>query len=116
MVTPTCKLFQKWKDEAKPVKLLRMDKAGENVKLVKTLNNNHWKLYPTIEWTARDTPQQNHSVEVRFATLYRRGRAMMIEANVPKELKHIVGQRHLRLQLNWMDLYQCQLMEKLSQE
>ena len=49
MVTPTCELFQKWKNETKPVELLRMDKAGENVKLVKTLNNNHWKLYPAIE-------------------------------------------------------------------
>ena len=93
MVKPTCELFQKWKMETKPVELLRMDKAGENIKLVKTLNNNQWKLYPTIEWTARDTPQQNHLVKVGFATLYGRGRAMMIEANVPEELRHVVGQK-----------------------
>ena len=50
-------------------------------------------MYPTIEWTARDTPQQNHLVEVGFATLYGRGRSMMIEANVPKDLRHVVAQK-----------------------
>ena len=71
MVTPTCKLFKKWDLQKMPVDLLRMDKAGKNIKLVKELNGTKWKLYPTIEWTARDTPQQNHLVEIGFATLYR---------------------------------------------
>ena len=35
MVTLTYELFQKWKDEKKEVQVLRMDKAGENIKLVK---------------------------------------------------------------------------------
>ena len=36
-----------------------------------------------FEYTARDTPQQNSVVEKEFDTLYCRGRAMMIAANVP---------------------------------
>ena len=56
MVTPMCELFQKWKNEKAPVQIIRMDKAGENIKLKNELNNKIWKMYPTIEWTARDTP------------------------------------------------------------
>ena len=70
-----------------------MDNAGENKKLVQQLNSKNWKLCPTIEHTARDTPQHNRLVEVGFATLYGRGWALMIRAKVPKEKKHIVAQK-----------------------
>ena len=70
-----------------------MDKARENVKLKNKLNNKTWKIYPTIEWTAKNRLQQNHLVEVGFATLYGRGRSMMIEANVPKDLRHVAAQK-----------------------
>jgi hypothetical protein len=93
MIEPTCELFQEYKDKNKEVKILRLDNAGENKELVKKLNSKKWKLYPKIEWTARDTPQQNHLVEVGFATLYGRGRALMIEAKIPQNKRHIVGQK-----------------------
>ena len=35
MVEPTCKLFQKWKNEDKPVKFIRMDNADKNKTLQK---------------------------------------------------------------------------------
>lgn len=40
------------------------------------------KLNLTFEITARDTPQQNHLVELGFATLANRGQAMMNQANI----------------------------------
>ena len=70
-----------------------MDNGGENQKLVKRLNSPTWKLYPTIEYTARDTPQHNHLAEVAFATVYGRGRAMMIMAKVPEDWKPILAQK-----------------------
>ena len=93
MVTPTCELFQKLKNQGTPVQAIRMDNAGENKSLVKALNGKNWQLYPKIEFTAKNTPQQNHLVEVGFATLYGRGRSMMTEANVPPEKRHVVGQK-----------------------
>ena len=93
MVEPTCSKFKNWKDNGKEVKIIRMDNAGENKQLVKRLKSKHWQLYPEIEYTARDTPQHNHLVEVGFATLYGRGRALMMEAKVPKDKKHIVAQK-----------------------
>ena len=56
MIKPTCQLFQKWKEEGRQVKILRMDGGGENRALVKELNSKNWKMYPTIEYTPRDTP------------------------------------------------------------
>ena len=40
MVTPTCELLQKWKQQGKEVKIIRMDGGGKNKKLVKELNSN----------------------------------------------------------------------------
>ena len=100
MVEPMCVWFKKWESEKKAVKIIRMDNAGENKKLVKRLNSNHWQLYLTIEYTARDTPQHNHLVEVGFATLHGHGRSMMIEANVPANKKHIVGQKAFQTATN----------------
>ena len=40
-----------------------------------------------FEYTARDTPQQNHLAELGLAVLANRGRAMMHYANVPKDIK-----------------------------
>jgi hypothetical protein len=42
-----------------------------------------WKLNVTFEFTARDTPQQNHLAELGFAHLAKYGRALMARANVP---------------------------------
>lgn len=93
MVEPTCQKLANWKANGMEVKVLRMDNGGENKSLVKRLNSKEWKLYPAIEYTARDTPQHNHLVEVGFATLYGRGRSMMIAANIPKEWKPVVAQK-----------------------
>ena len=88
MIEPTCMLFKRWKDEGRPVTHLRMDNAGENVKLKFRCESADWKLgIKHFEFTSRDTPQQNSLVEVGFATLGNRARAMMFRANVPAEYR-----------------------------
>ena len=87
MVEPTCEKWVKWKQHGKAVKFVRMDNAGENKLLEKRCDSETWKLGIVFEYTARDTPQQNHLVEIGITTIGKRGRAMMIAANVPEEMK-----------------------------
>ena len=57
MVEPLCALFCKWKQEGKPVKRVRMDNAGENLKLEQRLRSSDWKLGDIkLEYTSRNTP------------------------------------------------------------
>ena len=93
MVEPTCSKFKNWKDNGKEVKIIQIDNGGKNKKLVKKLNSKNWQLHPKIEHTSRDTPQQNHLMEIGFAALCGRGQALMVEAKVPKEKKHIAAQK-----------------------
>jgi hypothetical protein len=62
---------------------MRLDDAGENKKLKTRSDSAVWKLNITFEFTARDTPQQNHLAELGFEVLANRGRAVMHAANVP---------------------------------
>ena len=66
----------------KPVGIVRCDNAGENKALKTRSDSADWKLEIDFEFTARSTPQQNSPVEVGFATIGKRGRAMMIAANI----------------------------------
>ena len=59
MVEPVCEQFQLWKGAGIPVKILRMDNAGENKKLQQRLESSDWKLNVAVEYTARATPQHN---------------------------------------------------------
>ena len=64
MIEPTCAKLQKWKAAGKPVKFIRLDNAGKNVKLQEHCKNAAWKLNIKFEFTARATPQQNHLAEL----------------------------------------------------
>ena len=77
MIEATCAKFQRWKQNAKVVKHLRMDNAGENKKLEARMNGAEWKLNIEPEYTAVNTPQQNHLAELSFHILANRGRALM---------------------------------------
>ena len=88
MVEPTCVEFDKWKQEGKPVRILRMDNAEENKLLEQRSGSADWKLGLKYEFTARDTPQQNHLAELGFSVIANRGRAMFSKANVPRELRY----------------------------
>ena len=82
MVEPTCVKFNKWKQAGIPVKIVRCDNGGENVKLEKRSKSAEWKLNLTFEYTARSTPQQNSLAEVGFTTIGNQGLGMMIAANI----------------------------------
>jgi L-rhamnose isomerase len=69
MIEPACAQLQKWKQAGLGVTHIRMDKAGENTKLQARAESAAWKLGVQFEYTARDTPQQNHLVKLGFAIL-----------------------------------------------
>jgi hypothetical protein len=71
-------------------KYLRMDNAGENVDLAARIKHKDWKLPIKVEWTARDTPQQNSPAEVGISTLGGRARSMLQDANVPEALRTVL--------------------------
>ena len=73
-----------------PVKTVRCDNGGENLKLEKRCNGVEWKLNVNFEYTAKDTPQQNSLVEVGFTTIGNRGKAMMIATNISYEMRFVL--------------------------
>ena len=88
MVESTCDKFNRWKQQSKPVKVVRCDNAGENYKLEERCNDKEYNLNVKFEFTARNTPQQNSKAEKGFDVLYGRGRAMMQSANIPIEMRY----------------------------
>ena len=81
-IEPMCKDLRDLADNGKPAEFIRMDNSGENKKFVERAESADWKLNPTWEFTARNTPQQNGLVEVEFATIAGRARAMCNAANM----------------------------------
>ena len=55
--------FMKEKQQGLTIKYLRMDNAGENKLLEAYANKVESRLDITVEYTARDTPQQNSPAE-----------------------------------------------------
>ena len=78
----------RWKQAGRGIEIIRCDNAGENEKLQERAGSADWKLDIEFEYTVQDTPQQNHLAELGFATLYNKGRAMLIAAKVPQNLQY----------------------------
>ena len=90
MVDKACKRFNMWKQDGKEVKIVRCDDAGENKKLEETANGKEWQLNIKFEYTGRSTPQRNHLAELAFATLSKKGVALMVRAHVPIKTRYTV--------------------------
>jgi len=90
MVEPTCEKFRRWKQAGFPVKNVQLDNYRENKLLKARCDSADWKLGIDFEFTARDTPQQNHLAELAFATLASCGRALMHAANIPMAIQYLV--------------------------
>jgi len=88
MIEPTLEQWNKWKQNGLVVKKVRCNNAGENKKLQERAGSKDWKLNIEFEYTARDTPQQNHLVELGFAVITNRGRTLMQRANVPMNMRY----------------------------
>jgi len=100
MVEPTCSKMNQWKQQGKPVTIVRMDNAGENLKLAKAANGKDWKVNLEFEYTGKTTPQRNHLV-----TLWARARTTMIEAKVPLAIRYLVCKECIALQRVHRDCY-----------
>ena len=87
MIEPTCELMHQWGQAGILIKKLRMDNAGENIALEKRLKSESWKNPVEIEYTTRDTPQQNSLGEVAFYALANKARVAMHHANLPMEMR-----------------------------
>jgi hypothetical protein len=83
MIEPTCAQLHRWKTSGHGVKYIRKDNAGENIALHNQRVSSDWKLGIKFEYTAQNTPQQNHLAEQGFAHIAKLGRALMNHANVP---------------------------------
>ena len=70
------------------IKNIRCDNAGENRSLQQLCAENPALSHINFEFTARDTPQQNGTVERAFATLYGRIRATNNCAKLPLALRN----------------------------
>jgi hypothetical protein len=66
-----------------PVKYVRCNNAGENKHFQVRSKSADWKLDILFEFTPRATPQHNSLAETGFATLMKRARAIMSDANLP---------------------------------
>jgi hypothetical protein len=83
IIEPTCAQLTRWETTGHGVKYIRMDNAGENTALQERSDSSDWKLGIKFQYAARNTPQQNHLVELGFAHITKLGRALMNHANVP---------------------------------
>ena len=85
MVEWACKQLHKFKTCGIGVWYIRLDPAGENMKLAKRASSSDWAALQPIdfEFTSRDTPQHNNLAELAFPYLAGKARAMMGGAQVP---------------------------------
>ena len=92
MVEPTREWLNKMKTRKIPVKVIRLDPGGENVKLEKHCSTQEWQNIQPIEFefTSQDTPQHNSLAEVAFPYLAGKSRAMIGAANMPPEKRRFV--------------------------
>ena len=90
MVEPTCEQINCWKDSGMPVNYIICDNAGDNLTLEERCNSADWQMNIQFKYTPRSTPQENHLVELILALLPNKGRELMIESNVPIELRYKV--------------------------
>jgi hypothetical protein len=88
MVEPTCVQLKKWEQAKKKVDVIQLDNGSDNVKLEKRAGSKDWQLGIKYEYTARDTPQQNHLAEVGLTVVANRARALMVRANVTYESRY----------------------------
>jgi hypothetical protein len=88
MVDPTCATLHQWSTKEMKTLFIQCDGAGENHSLEETLHSSQWKMPIEFEYTARNTPQQNHLAEIGIYVICCRGRALMSRANSPKKYRY----------------------------
>ena len=87
-VEPACKKFSKWKNNGKPVTYIRHNNAPENKVFIQIVNESKWKQGETAEYTGKGTHQWNQLAELGSADIADNARAMMVQANLPEEIRY----------------------------
>lgn len=118
MIEPTCKMLYRWQQDGKGVNYVRLDNAGENYSLKSRCESDAWKLILNWEFTSRNTPQQNSSVEVAFWVIKHRGIAMMTAANLPKAVQYMLYKEAFKTacMLDWLAPIQIGGVTKMRYE
>ena len=60
----------------------------ENKVLIKIVNYSHWRLHVIAEYMGKGMPQRNWFTELGFADIAGKARALMVQANLPEEIKY----------------------------
>jgi len=89
MIEPTAEFFNLLKTRGIPISKVRLDPAGENLKLEKRCKSSDWQALQPIDFevTSRETPQHNSLAELAFPYLAGMARAVMNAANIPDDEK-----------------------------
>ena len=103
-VEPTCKKFSKWKNKEKLVKYIKHNNAPENKVLIKIANDSQWKLGVTVKYTRKGMPQRNQLAKLGFADIDGKARAMMVQANLPEEIKYKLCKEYFNCAMNLSNL------------
>ena len=116
MVEPTCEFMNIMKSKGIPIRVIRMDPGGENVKLEKRLQTADWQGLQPIdcEFTSRNTPQHNSRAEVAFPYIANLTKAMMGAANVPEDIRRNVAIEALTCAVQLDGLTSVELKGKLA--
>jgi hypothetical protein len=78
-----CKYMHSKKEQGYPNQILRQDNVKENLALIKVAKGKNWKLTIAVEFTARNTPQQNSKAKTAFTLIAAQAKSMLIAAQVP---------------------------------
>lgn len=69
MIEPTAAMLHWLSQDDNARTQLRMDNAGENIKLKNRMESKDWKLPSKVEFTTCNTPQANSHAETSFTTM-----------------------------------------------
>ena len=76
------------KNNGKLVSYFWHDNAPEDKALIKITNDSQWRLGIIAECTGKGKSHRNHLAELGFADIIGKARAMMVQANLPEEIKY----------------------------
>ena len=83
-----CKKFSECENNGKPVSFIQHNNAPENKVLIKISTELQWRPSIIAEYTGKSTPQRNQLVELGLEDIAGKARAMMVQANLPEEMKY----------------------------
>ena len=87
-VEQMCKKFSEWKNNGKLVMFIRHNDAPKNKVFIKIANELQQKLGVTMEYSEKGMPHSNQLAELGFADIAGKARTMVVQANLPEDIKY----------------------------